>query len=139
MLVPGGEIEAPDAQIDASQAITVASAAMSDARGFCERRPQACSAGGQVAAAIGRKAEDGARTLYQLISEKLAERPAEKADKPAAKIGQKHVDEIAEKLAEISRSIPVSARGTLTQSDLQPVWHGAAPTLPRRDPRRPSV
>jgi Family of unknown function (DUF5330) len=140
VLVPGGKPSAPDAKIDAGQAITVASAAMSDARGFCERQPQACSAGGQVAAAIGHKAEDGARTLYQLISEKLAEQPAEKTEKPAAKSAQKHVDEIADKLAEISRSIPVATRGTLTQNDLQPASHGAAPALPRRDPRmKPAV
>ena len=81
-------LSAPDAKIDAGQAITVASAAMSDARGFCERQPQACIAGGQVAAALGHKAEDGARTLYQFISAKLAEKPAEKAEKPAAKSGR---------------------------------------------------
>ncbi len=128
VLVPGTKPSAPDAQIDAGQAFTLATAAMSDARGFCERQPQACSAGTRVAAAIGHKAEDGARTLYQLISSKVA-------DKPAGKAAQKHVDEIAEKLAEIERSIPVAARGTLTQSDLQPAWQGPAPMLPRRDPR----
>jgi hypothetical protein len=100
---------------------------MSDARGFCERQPQACSAGGQVASAIGHKAEEGARTLYQLISDKLAE-------KPAAKPAPKH-DEIAEKIVETARSIPASARGTLTQSDMQAAWQSPAPALPRRDPR----
>ncbi len=131
VLVPGSKSSAPDAQIDAGQAFTVASAAMSDARGFCERQPQACSAGGQVAAAIGHKAEDGARTLYQLISEKLADKPGEKS---AAKTTQKR-DEIADKLAELERTFPVAARGTLTQTDLQPAWHAPAPVLPRRDPR----
>jgi uncharacterized protein DUF5330 len=131
VLVPGGKSSAPDAQIDAGQALTVASAAMSDARGFCERQPQACNAGGQVAAAIGHKAEDGARTLYQLISEKLAEKPADKAAPKR--------DEIAEKIAETAQTVPAAARGTLTQTDLQPAWHAPAPALPRRDPRRPSV
>jgi Family of unknown function (DUF5330) len=131
VLVPGTKSSAPDAQFDAGQAMTVASAAMSDARGFCERQPQACSAGSRVASAIGHKAEDGARTLYQLISSKVADKPAEKT---AGKAAQKHVDEIAEKLAELQRSIPVAARGTLTQSDLQPAWQGPAP-MPRRDPR----
>jgi uncharacterized protein DUF5330 len=132
VLVPGGKSNAPDAQIDAGQAFTVASAAMSDARGFCERQPQACNAGSQVAAAIGHKAEGGARTLYQLISEKLAEKPAEKAAPKR--------DEIAEKIAETAHTVPVAARGTLTSSDLQPAWHAPAPMLPRRDPRaKPAV
>ncbi len=128
LLVPGTKSSAPDAHIDAGQAFTVASAAMSDARGFCERQPQACSVGNQVASAIGHKAEDGARTLYQLISGRVG-------DKPAGKAAQKHVDVIAEKLAEMQRSIPVASRGTLTPSDLQPAWQGPAPMLPRRDPR----
>jgi len=127
VLVPGSKSNAPDAKIDAGQAFTVASAAMSDARGFCERQPQACSAGGEVAAAIGHKAEDGARTLYQLISEKLADKPAEKAAPKR--------DEIAEKIAETGHTVPVATRGTLTASDLQPAWHGPTPMLPRRDPR----
>ena len=50
LLLPGGGAKSPDAKIDATQAITVASAAVSDARGFCERQPDACVAGGKVAA-----------------------------------------------------------------------------------------
>jgi hypothetical protein len=105
--------------IDAGQALTVASAAMSDARGFCERQPQACVAGGQVASALGQKAEAGARTLFQLISEKLTEKTG---DKPAAQ--------------------PVSAtgHGTLTSTDLQPAYHEPVPLPPRRDrAARPAV
>lgn len=107
--------------IDPGQALTVASAAVSDARGFCERQPQACVAGGQVATAIGHKAEAGARTLFQLISAKLTEKPEER---PAA------------------RTIPVSApgHGTLTGSDLQPAYHRPIPLPPKREPQaRPAV
>ena len=127
VLVPGSKSSKPEQQIDAGQALTVASAAMWDAKGFCERQPQACDVGGQVASAIGHKAEEGARTLYQLISEKLADKPAEK---PAHKR-----DEIAEKIAETARAVPASVRGTLTQTDLQAAWQSPAPVLPRRDPR----
>jgi hypothetical protein len=100
--------------IDAGQALTVASAAVSDARGFCERQPQACVAGGQVANALGQKAEAGARTLFQFISETLTEKPG---DKPAVQ--------------------PVSApgHGTLTATDLQPAYHEPVPLPPRRAPR----
>src|SRR5262245_18405970 len=54
----------PDSKIDASEAVSLASAAVSDVRGFCERHPDACVTGGKVAAALGHKAEAGARTLY---------------------------------------------------------------------------
>ena len=68
LLSSGGKSTSPDSQIDASQAVTLASAAVTDVRGFCERQPDACEAGGKVAVAIGHKAEAGARTLYEFIS-----------------------------------------------------------------------
>ena len=75
VLLPSGtKSTSPDAQIDASQAVTFASAAVSDVRGFCERQPDACVTGGKVAVALGHKAEAGARTLYELIT-KLRENP----------------------------------------------------------------
>ena len=77
VLLPGGaKTDAPDANIDATQAMTLAGAAVSDVRGFCERQPDACVAGGKVAVAIGHKAEAGARTIFDFVTTKLAERSA---------------------------------------------------------------
>src|SRR5450631_3191470 len=124
VLLPSGtKSSSPDAQIDATQAASMAGAAVSDMRGFCERQPDACAVGGKVAVAIGHKAEAGARTIYDFITatiEKSA--PADKtADKavPAAAPGQ----------------------GTLTPTDLAPVWHAPVPLPPRREARagRPAV
>ena len=75
LLSSGGKSNTPEAQIDASQAVTLASAAVTDVRGFCERQPDACEAGGKVAVALGHKAEAGARTLYDFIS-RLREKSA---------------------------------------------------------------
>jgi hypothetical protein len=131
VLLPSGgaKTSAPDANIDAAQAVTLASAAVSDARGFCGRQPDACAVGGKVAVAIGRKAEAGARTLFDFISAKLTEKPTpvRSADigKPAGKV------------------VPVTARGngTLTPGDMQPAWHAPVPLPPRREARagRPSA
>ena len=79
LLSSGGKSTSPEAQIDAAQAVTLASAAVTDVRGFCERQPDACEAGGKVAVAIGHKAEAGARTLYESSSASCA-RSTEKAD-----------------------------------------------------------
>lgn len=114
---------APDAQIDAVQAATLAGAAMSDMRGFCDRQPDACVVGGKVAVAIGHKAEAGARTIYEFISARLNEKqaPAEKA--------------VAEK--PVAKTVPVNAvnHGTLTTSDMTPAWHAPVPLPPRREAR----
>jgi len=120
LLSSGGKSTSPDAQIDASQAVTLASGAVSDVRGFCERQPDACEAGGKVAVALGHKAEAGARTIYEFIT-KLREKPAsaEKAD---------------------SKAVPASVAGksnmgTLTPTDLAPAWHAPVPLPPRREAR----
>jgi len=127
VLLPGSGAKSPDAQIDATQAMTLAGAAVSDARGFCERQPDACKVGGKVAVALGHKAEAGARTIYDFVTTKLNEPSASKtsAAKPEAKV------------------VPISNvdHGTLTQQDLTTPWHGRVPLPPRRAERsgRPAV
>ena len=39
---------------------------------FCKRQPAACEVGGQAATVIGQRAQDGARKLYQIITDKKA-------------------------------------------------------------------
>jgi hypothetical protein len=126
VLLPGGgaKTTSPAAQIDATQAVSLAGAAMSDMRGFCDRQPNACVVGGKVAVAIGNKAEAGARTIYEFIAAKLNEKstPAEKAT---------------------AKLLPASAhrQGTLTATDMAPSWHAPVPLQPRREARagRPSA
>src|ERR1700753_626930 len=64
----------PDAdktpQIGASEAVSAATAAVSDMSQFCKRQPAACEVGGQAATVIGQRAQDGARKLYQIITDK---------------------------------------------------------------------
>jgi hypothetical protein len=57
-------------QIGASEAVSAATAAVSDMGQFCKRQPAACEVGGQAATAIGQRAQDGARKLYQIITDK---------------------------------------------------------------------
>ncbi len=57
-------------QIGASEAVTAASAAVSDMSQFCKRQPAACEVGGQAASVITQRAQAGARKLYQIITDK---------------------------------------------------------------------
>jgi hypothetical protein len=59
-------------QIGASEAVSAATAAVSDMGQFCKRQPAACEVGGQAATVIGQRAQDGARKLYQIITDKPA-------------------------------------------------------------------
>ena len=59
-------------QIGASEAVSAATAAVSDMSQFCKRQPAACEVGGQAATAIGQRAQEGARKLYHIITDKKA-------------------------------------------------------------------
>ncbi len=63
-------------QIGASEAVSAATAAVSDMGQFCKRQPAACEVGGQAATVLGQRAQDGARKLYQIITDKKAEKKA---------------------------------------------------------------
>ncbi len=126
VLLPSGSNTSPDAQIDATQAASLATAAVSDVRGFCERQPDACEVGGKVAVAIGHKAEAGARTLFEFISAKVNEKPA--PEKASTKF-----------VPASGQSAQVGAygaqSGTLTQGDMAPNWQAPVPLPPRREAR----
>src|SRR3954470_13367309 len=59
-------------QLGASEAFSAATAAGSHLTNFCKRQRAACEVGGQAASVIGRRAQDGARRLYHMITDKRA-------------------------------------------------------------------
>ncbi len=116
-----------DVHVDAGQAISAASAAVSDMSQFCERQPAACAVGGQAATLIGQRAQSGARKLYNFITEKKGDH--------TGSIGGDDGIELPE------------ATDTLLPSDIQIDWRGPmhaldmtapATTVPGREAERAS-
>jgi Family of unknown function (DUF5330) len=109
--------KAPEAdkspQINASEAVSAATAAVSDMTQFCKRQPAACEVGSQAATAIGQRAQGGARKLYQIITDK---RPPD------------HTGSIGG--MESADAAPSGARDTLTPDDMQIEWQGPLPPSP---------
>lgn len=137
VLLPSGgnKQTAPATQISATQAVTLASAAVTDMRGFCDRQPDACKVGGKVAVVLGHRAEAGARTLIEFVTDRLSDKSVPK---------QAPVQTATARTTTASVVHVVShRRGTLTASDLAPAWHGPVPVPlpPRRMARaeRPSA
>jgi hypothetical protein len=97
-------------QINASEAVQAATAAVSDVSQFCKRQPAACEVGGQAATVIGARAQEGARKLYQIITDK-------RATDHTSSIGD--IEETDPELAALA------PRDTLTDQDLAVEWHGA--------------
>ena len=100
-------------QIGATEAVQAATAAVSDMSQFCKRQPQTCEVGGQAATVIGHRATEGARKLYQIITDK-------KAPDHTGSIGG--ADD-----TDASVNVAVS-RDTLTADDLAVEWR--EPALP---------
>ena len=92
-------------QVGASEAVSAATAAVSDMSQFCKRQPAACEVGGQAATVIGHRAQEGARKLYQIIIDKRS------PDHTGSIGGDDHADASA-------------PRDTLTPDDLQAEWRG---------------
>jgi hypothetical protein len=99
-------------QVGASEAVSAATAAVSDMSQFCKRQPAACEAGGQAATVIGQRAQDGARKLYQIITDKKS------SDHTGSIGGIESAD------AAVLNAAP---RDTLTPDDLQAEWQMPAP------------
>src|SRR5260370_36481694 len=97
-------------QVGASEAVSAATAAVSDMSQFCKRQPAACEVGGQAATVIGQRAQDGARKLYQIITDK----PDKKAPDHTGSIGGASAAG-----ATLANAAP---RDTLTQDDLAEEW-----------------
>ena len=66
--VTSSQQETSASQVGAIDALSAASAAVSDIRQFCVRQPAACAAGSQAIVQFGHKAETGAKWLYQFLN-----------------------------------------------------------------------
>lgn len=112
VLLPSGNYQPKTAgtTIGAVDAIGAATAAVSDMGGFCQRQPEACEVGGQAAAALGQRAQAGARMLFDVIQDKM-NAPTQTG----------------------SVKVLPGSQDTLTDEDRELQWR---PPLPKRDPRK---
>jgi hypothetical protein len=102
-------------QVSVSDAVTAATAAVSDMSQFCKRQPQACEVGGQAATVIGARAQEGARKIYQSITDKKSDADKKSPDHTGSIGG---VDEPDPAQAE------AASPDTLTPDDLAVEWRG---------------
>ncbi len=124
VLLPRDPTPEPDKtpQLKASEAVSAATAAVSDMSQFCKRQPAACEVGGQAATVIGQRAQGGVRKVYQYITDKPDK--SEKPDKPE-KRAPDHTGSIGGLDSEATQS--EVAHDTLTPEDTQIEWQGAPP------------
>jgi len=100
-------------QLGASEAVSAATAAVSDMSQFCKRQPAACEVGGQAATVIGHRAQAGARKLYQIITDKRS---------------PDHTGSVGGIENAAASPVEAAPRDTLTLDDMQVEWQ--APPSP---------
>lgn len=101
-------------QLSASEAVSAATATVSDLSQFCGRQPEACTVGAQAAVAFGEKAQAGAKILYDYLNDRM--NPKATGSVPAGSQGR-----IA------PRKVSAGSRDTLTPADRVPTWRVPAP------------
>jgi hypothetical protein len=104
----GSQAPAPGPQVSATEAVSAATAAVSDVRQFCTRQPDVCTVGGQAAVALGHRAQAGAKMLYEFLHDRLGPDETGSVGKPAP----------------VART---PSKDTLKPSDLAPAWRGPEP------------
>ena len=125
-----GQSKTVPANVGTSEAATAASATFADLSHFCDRRPEACAAGAQLASAFGQRAQAGAKIMYEFVGDRLAK--------------QEHPQEHPAAGTPVATNLPTetpaadTAKGsqqTLTSADITPAWRGPPP---RREAKRPT-
>ena len=117
-------------QISTQEAVQAATAAVSDMSQFCKRQPSACEVGGQAATVIGARAQEGARKLYQMMTDKKpaeADRKSSDSEKKPSEPDKKAPDHTGSIGGDDADAAPidVASQDTLTPNDLLADWRAA--------------
>lgn len=91
-------------QIEAADAVTAATGALSYIGEMCAQRPDVCIKGAETVSALGNRAKEGALVAYKLLDKNFS-------DKPSATAAA--TSETAPNVAEATRSIPAAAEQPL--------------------------
>ena len=119
LLPSSGSQPTPKVNVSAIEAMSAAQATVTDMRSFCERQPDACSIGSQAAAAIGLRAQAGAKMLYEYVTDRLGAHDGA----TAGSTGPGNA---------VPMPTPRPSQQTLSPADLAPTWRGPHP---RRETR----
>lgn len=93
-------------QIEAADAVTAATGALSYIGEMCAQRPEVCIKGAETVSALGNRAKEGALVAYKLLDKNFS-------DKPAATAAAKPETEAAPNVADATKSIPAAAEQPL--------------------------
>jgi hypothetical protein len=110
VLLPSGRSEPVGGpQLGASDAVSAASATVSDMREFCSRQQNACAFGSQAVTALGHRAQAGAKMIYEFLTERVGPTPPSNASSAGL-------------VAATAHSVVVTSEDTLSATDIAQPW-----------------
>jgi uncharacterized protein DUF5330 len=122
VLMPsGGSDSNSKSQVSAGEAMSAASAAVSDMSRFCDRQPDTCVVGSQAATTLGQRAQAGAKKLYEFLNEQFG---PQETGTVASTNGAKAAPESAKTGPAVPLPPARRSQHTLNGTDLGPVWRG---------------
>lgn len=126
VLLPSNGAQAPKqgTQVGAVEAVSAATAAVSDLGQFCTRQPDACAVGGQAATVLGQRAQAGAKMLYEFLNERLVPHENGPATTGTATVT---TGTGTGTTAKPPVAAAPSSQNTLRPVDVAPTWRGPLP------------
>jgi hypothetical protein len=106
LVLPSNSPAPSGSQAGAVEAVSAATAAVSDMRQFCDRQREACTLGSQAAVAFGQKAQASAKMLYDLFTERGGPTTTGSIVPAGAKMDT------------------AGSQNTLAPTDIAPAWRG---------------
>ena len=119
LLPSSGSEPVPKSQVNASEALLAAKAAMTDIEHFCDRQPESCAVGSQTAVKLGQLLQAGAKMLYGVLNERSG------SNEPKT----------ARNTASVPLPLAKPPQHTLRSADLVPPWRDKPLTDTPRDQR----
>lgn len=123
--IPEDQQNASGPMISASDAISVLSTALNDARGFCTRNPDACVTSAAAVQTFGTRAQYASKMLHDFITDKLDE--TRNLTPPPGSRAQPQADPAHPAVRNIR-----AGQDTLNPQDLEPAWREPRPASQRR-------
>lgn len=90
-------------QVEAADAVSAATGALSYIGEMCSQRPEVCIKGAETVSALGNRAKEGALVAYKLLDKNFSDKPATAAA----------MAETSPNVAEATKSIPAAAEQPL--------------------------
>lgn len=113
-------------KLNAGDAISAATATVSDLSQFCSRRPEACAVGAEAIAAVGASAQTGVKILLEYLQEKSTTAESASSGTTTRKATAERAV-IGKAATRTTGSISGASRDTLTPADLAPPWQKPRP------------